>query len=147
MENRTQELVNQLPYAVHDKLVYYLNYVDARLADVVVEEKAPDKLLKQIRSEVEFMFLLRWLYGYFVVGFQNYERTLDYFENKKVNGFKIGSGTFNKQSPLTSQWERVANDFERLVRQPEVARYVLPKTSMDTVLRQIVRSISDASKE
>jgi len=76
MENRTQELTRLLPYIVRDKLRYYLGYVNDRLIDLALEEGVYDRV-REVRNEVDLIFLLRLLYGYFVVGFQNYEQMLD----------------------------------------------------------------------
>jgi hypothetical protein len=146
MARQVQELIQLLPYDVRDRFRYYLDYVHDTLADIAMEEGVYYRL-KEIREEAELIFLLRLLYGYFVVGFQNYEQMLSYFESKQVRGFQIGRTAFTRTSPLTAQWQQVANDLERLVSTAELVPYVRPGTSVAEVLRRLIRSLPDISEE
>ena len=146
METQVRELTQLLPYDVRDRFRYYLDYMHDMLTDIALEEGLYHRL-KEIREEVELIFLLRLLYGYFVVGFQNYEQILDYFESKEVRGFQIGRTSFTRTSPLTAQWHQVANDLERLVSAADLASYVRPGTSVAEVLRRLIRSLPDTSPE
>jgi len=144
MANRTQELASLLPYTVRDKFRYYLGYVHDRLIDMALEEGVYHRL-KELRDEVDLIFLIRLLYGYFVVGFRNYEEMLGFFDKKGVKGFQIGSTVFNRQSPITFEWQRITDELENLVNRAGIAFYVRPTVSVDEVLRRIIRSLSDES--
>lgn len=144
MANRTQELAGLLPYTVRDKFRYYLGYVSDRLIDMALEEGVYHRL-KELRDEVDLIFLVRLLYGYFVVGFRNYEEMLGFFDRKEVKGFQIGSTVFTRQSPITFEWQRITNELENLVNRAGMAFYVRPTVSVDEVLRRIIRSLSDES--
>jgi hypothetical protein len=140
MENRTQELIRLLPYIVRDKLRYYLGYVNDRLIDLALEEGVYDRV-REVRNEVDLTFLLRLLYGYFVVGFHNYEQMLGFFENKGVRGFQIGSTVYARQSSISREWRQVADELERLVNEAGIALYVKPTLSIDEVLHRIIQSM------
>jgi hypothetical protein len=146
METQVRELAQLLPYDVRDRLRYYLDYVHDTLTDIALEEGVFHRL-KEIREEVELIFLLRLLYGYFVVGFQNYEQMLDYFESKQVRGFQLGRTVFTRASSLTVQWQQVANDLEHIVSAAELAPSVRPGISVAEVIRRIVQSLPDTPVE
>jgi hypothetical protein len=140
MEVHIRELQKLLPYAVRDKFRYYLDYVNDRLIDIALEEGIYHRL-PDVRPEVEVVFFLRLLYGYFVIGFHNYEKMLSYLDSKEIDGFQIGSTVFTKQSPITRHWSEVAHELERLVKQTSTASLVRPSMSIEAVIRQIVRAL------
>jgi hypothetical protein len=142
----TRELVGLLPYVMRDKVRYYLDYVNDRLIDLALESGLYSRV-REIQKQVELIFVLRLLYGYFVIGFQNYERMLNYFETMEVDGFQIGSRVFSKRSPITSHWQQVANNIKRLVSETGTSQYVKPTMSTDMVLRQIIQSLPDKTGE
>lgn len=147
MAENTQELVALLPYVLREKFSYYRNYVNDRLIDLALEEGKYGRL-KEIQGTVDFIFLLRLLYGYFVIGFRNYDQMLRYFGNKQVSGFQIGSTEFTRQSRITRQWQTVAGDLESLVNDSGLRSYVEPDNRIDNVLQRIIQSIpDDADKE
>ena len=145
MEASVGELTAQLPYAVRDKLRYYLDYVNDRLVDITLEEGVYDRLA-EVRDRVELVFFLRLLYGYFVVGFRNYERMLNYLDGKEVNGFQIGSTTFTRHSSITRDWQEIAGDLEHLVNQTSIGPFVKPGMSVEMVIRRLLRSLSDPAE-
>lgn len=146
MVGKFRELESQLPYAIRDKLRYYLDFVHDRLFEVAKLEDM-EKHISTVRGEVELVFLLRMLYGYFVVGYRNYAAMLDYFESMQVDGFQIGTTVFSASSPITLQWRRLATDLETLLTESEVAQYVRPTLSTDEVIRRILRSRIDKQQE
>jgi hypothetical protein len=140
MEGNVRELGNQLPYAARDKLRYYLDYVNDRLVDITLEEGVYDRLA-EIRTQVELVFFLRLLYGYFVIGFRNYERMLSYLDAKEIDGFQIGSTTFTRQSAITHDWREIARDLDHLVSQTTIGSFVKPGMSVEAVIRRLVHSL------
>lgn len=140
MEDRTQELTRLLPYIIRDKLRAYLGYVNDRLIDLALEEGVYDRV-REVRSEVHLIFFLRLLYGYFVIGFQNYEQMLGFFEDKGVKGFQIGSTAYTRQSTVSLEWKQVTSELEKLVSETGIALHVKPTLSIDEVLRRIIRSL------
>lgn len=146
MENRAQELTHLLPYVVRDKLRYYLGYVNDRLIDLALEEGVYDRV-SDVRDEVDLIFLIRFLYGYFVVGFQNYGQMLSFFENKGIKGFQIGSTVYTRQSSIYLEWRQVADELERLVNETNIALYIKPTLSIDNVLHRIIRSLPSETSD
>ena len=141
MRARTRDLVGLLPYEMRDKVGYYLNYVNDRLIDIADEEGKGDRIT-EIRDEFEIIFLLKLLYGHFVVGFQNYESLLDFFEAKNISGFTIGSSSFSRQNKVQSEqsldndWRTLQRDLLTLISNLGYTRYM--RVSVDTVIRDIV---------
>jgi hypothetical protein len=146
MEVSINDLGAQLPYTVRDKLRYYLDYINDRLIDITLEEGVYDRLA-EVRDQVELVFFLRLLYGYFVIGFRNYERMLNYLDAKEVNGFQIGSTTFTRQSNITRDWQEIARELDHLVNQTSIGLFVKPGMSVETVIRRLVRSRSDSAED
>jgi hypothetical protein len=142
MEDHVRELMSQLPYSVREKFRDYLGYVNDTLIDVALEEGMSHRL-EQVRAQVELIFFLRLLYGYFVVGFRNYERMLAYLDSKEIDGFQIGRTAFTKRSPITYQWHEIARELEQLTLQSGLARFVRPTMSTEAVIREIMLSLPD----
>jgi len=140
MENRNIELISLLPYHVRDKFRHYLSYVHDRLIDIALEEGVYNRL-EEFRSDVDFLFLLRLLYGYFVVGFQNYDQMLRFFEDKEISGFQIGSDTFIRHQPFSREWQEIANVLGGIVNEAGIEFYVRPTISIDQVLRQLIQTL------
>jgi hypothetical protein len=135
------DLENQLPYAVREKLRYYLDFVHDRLHEVAhIENKG--ELARSVRKEVDLVFLLRLLYGYFVVGYRNYAGVLHYFDSQEVDGFRIGTTDFTISSQITLEWRQLATDLETLLADGRIAQYVRPTMSTDEVIRRILQSRS-----
>lgn len=145
MEDRTQYLIRLLPYAIRDKARGYLGYVHDRLVDLALEEGVYGRI-KEIRGQVGLIFLLRLLYGYFVIGYRNYRQMLDFFEDKGVEGFQIGSAVYTRQSQTTFQWQEIAAELESLLADAGIASYVRPSLSVDEVLQRIIDSLPDESQ-
>jgi len=146
MAERIRRLENMLPYAIRDKLRYYLDFVNDRLFEIAKLENM-DEHIPAIRGEVELIFLLRLLYGYLVVGYRNYAAMLEYFKMMQVDGFQIGATEFSLSSPITLQWRQLATDLETLLMESEVAQYVRPTLSTDEVIRQLLHSRIDKRQE
>jgi hypothetical protein len=145
MARHIQELIVLLPYDVQDKLRRYLDFAHDRLIDIALEEHLYDRVAT-IRDDVDLVFLLRLLYGYFVVGFQNYDQMLHFFESKQVRGFQIGSTRFTRDNSLTYEWRQIASELESLIRQSNLGMYVRPTFSSDEVLRSILRATQDGTE-
>jgi hypothetical protein len=140
MENSAQDLIHLLPYLIRDKARDYLGYVRDRLIDLALEEGVYERVA-EIQSEAELIFLLRFLYGYFVVGYQNYEQMLEFFEVKGANGFQIGTTAYTRQSQISDEWRQVSGHLESIVNEAGLALYVRPMLSVDDVLRQVLDSL------
>ncbi len=146
MEIRVKELSRLLPYIVRDKMNYHLDYVNDRLIDIALEEGVYHRL-REIRDQVELIFFVRLLYGYFVIGFQNYERMLAYFDSKGVQGFQIGSTAFTRQSPITRQWHEIAEELADYVREGGWSSFVAPGIPDIVVIRRIIDSLLNREKD
>jgi hypothetical protein len=136
-----RELENQLPYTIREKLRYYLDFVHDRLFEVAKLEDVQSQV-PLIRDEVELIFLLRMLYGYFVIGYRNYASMLEYFESMQVDGFQIGTTEFSSTSRITLDWRRLAASLATLIEESRIEQYVRPSLSTDEVIRRIIRSRS-----
>jgi hypothetical protein len=141
MTREFRELETQLPYAIQEKLRYYLDFVHDRLFEVAKLEDM-EKQVSLVRDEVELIFLLRMLYGYFVIGYRNYAAMLSYFESMEVDGFQIGTTEFSPKSQITLDWRQLATNLEMLVKEDRIEQYVKPSLSTDEVIRRILQSHS-----
>jgi hypothetical protein len=146
MENRAQDLIHLLPYSIRDKTRGYLGYVHDRLVDLALEEGVYDRI-REITDKTDLIFLLRLLYGYFVLGFRNYEQMLGFFESKDVRGFKIGSTAYTRQSHIFLEWRQVADEIERLINEARITLYVKPTLSVDEVLHRIIDSLPNEAAD
>jgi hypothetical protein len=142
MEKSVQDLIRLLPYLIRDKAGNYLGYVRDRLIDLALEEGVHDRLM-EIQGEADLIFFLRFLYGYFVVGYQNYEQMIEFFEDKGANGFQIGTTAYTRQSQISDEWRQVSGELERIVNEAGIALYVRPTLSVDEVLHRVINSLSD----
>ena len=145
MTGKFRELETQLPYVIRDKLRYYLGFVHDRLFEVARLEDM-EKQVSLVRGEVELIFLLRMLYGYFVIGYRNYAAMLSYFESMEVDGFQIGTTRFSPTSQITLDWRQLATSLEMLVKEDDIEQYVKPSLTTDEVIRRILRSHSMKQK-
>ena len=146
MDTSVRELIWLLPYAIRDKVRYHLGYVNDRLIDIALEEGLYSRL-GEVRDEVELIFLVRLLYGYFVIGFENYQRMLDYFAVKEVDGFQIGSMSFTRHSPITQQWREIAGELESYVNERGWAPFIAPGIPDAVVIRRIIDYLLDRGKD
>jgi hypothetical protein len=146
MAEEIRRLEDLLPYSIRDRFRYYLGFVNDRLFEVAKLEGL-EKHIPAIRDEVELIFLLRLLYGYFVIGYRNYTSMLNYFKGMQVEGFQIGTTEFASTSRITLEWRQLATGMERLLMESEVAQYVRPTLSTDEVIRRILRSRIDERRE
>ena len=139
MEERTRVLEGLLPYAVREKYRYYVDYMHDRVYEIALEERVEYRS-RDVRSTVELVLLMRFLYGYFVLGFENYERMLEYLEGKQVRGFQIGRMTFAKTSFFSEDWRQVSTELKRLTAQSELREYIQPSLSSDEAIRRLLQS-------
>jgi hypothetical protein len=146
MAEEIRRLEDLLPYSIRDRFRYYLGFVNDRLFEIAKLEDL-EKYIPAIRDEVELIFLLRLLYGYFVIGYRNYTSMLEYFKRMQVEGFQIGTTEFSPTSRITLEWRQLATGMERLLMESEAAQYVRPTLSTDEVIRRILRSRIDKRRE
>jgi len=136
---------NLLPYAVRDRYRYYMDYMGDRVYEIALEEKIPEP--REARADIEMVLLVRFLNEYFVLGFENYQRMLEYMEGKHVEGILIGRTEFAKTSAFTRAWSQVADELKQLIVQSGLRRYIDPSTSADEAIRALLRLHSDSSPE
>lgn len=142
MKQRTRELTHLLPYTFRDKFRYYLDFVNDRLYDIAVVE-GKKELIPIINERVEFLFLLRMLYGYYVIGYENYKNFLNYFMEMQVDGFKIGTTDFTRDSEITQEWGLIAREFTSIIEEYALSDYVRPTMATDELIRKILTSHSE----
>jgi hypothetical protein len=68
-------------------------------------------------------------------------------DSKDVEGFQVGSTAFTRGSSITREWREVARDLDQLVNQTSIGSFVKPGMSVQTVICQIVRSLSDQQED
>jgi hypothetical protein len=114
-----------------------MDFINDRLFDVATIENKR-QIIPQVREEIEFVFLMRMLYGYFVIGQRNYQQMLEYFERMEVQGFQIGSTEFTQTSRFTREWQDLAREMESLVVENDLLRFVQPSIATDEVIRRVL---------
>ena len=75
MNNRTRELTNLLPFLVRDKLRHDLDYVHDRFTDIALEE-GKLKQIREIRNEIDLIFLEPVLKGHLGASLRNMRRVI-----------------------------------------------------------------------
>lgn len=141
MPSELSELERLLPYTIRDRWWYYRDFVRDRSFEIAKLDDMEEQR-KSAERYIDLIFLLRMLYGYFVIGYQNYDATLSYFESRQVDGFQIGTTEFSGRSQITLDWQELVNSLKTLVRELGIGQYVEPSLSTDEVIRRILGSQS-----
>ena len=141
-ENET-DLVKLLPYALQDKVHYYYDFVKDRLFDIAVIENRLETA-QRYEKDIELIFFLRLLYGYFVLGYRNYDDSLRFFEVLNINGFQIGTTHFSRNTPITREWLNLAEGIETLIQENQVESYMRPTISTDEIIRELLTRFHEA---
>lgn len=144
MEPHTRRFVNDLPYSIRDRIQRYIDFVDEILVDIALEEGVYEQI-GVVRRDIETIFLLRLLYGYYVLGQQNYERMMDFLGSFQINGFQIGGSTFQRNGTTDREWREVATELERIIDASGVQHYILASQSIETVIRDYVTNRVEGS--
>ena len=145
MADTETNLVTLLPYALQDKVRYYFDFVKDRLFEVAIIEKRQE-IARRFEKDIELIFLLRLLYGYFVLGYRNYDASLRFFESLNINGFQIGTTHYSRNVSITQEWFNLAEEIETLVRNNRVERYMQSTLSTDEVIRELLTSFDEANQ-
>jgi hypothetical protein len=141
-ENQTDP-VKLLPYTLQDRVRYYYDFVKDRLFEVAVIERRQE-IARRFENDFELIFLLRLLYGYFVLGYRNYDASLRFFESLNIDGFQIGTTHYSRDNTITQEWFNLAEDLETLVRENQIERYMRPAISTDEIIRELLTRFSEA---
>ena len=144
MEQHIREFVSNFPYSIRDRIQRYIEFVDERLVDIALEEGVYQQI-SVIRGDIETIFFLRFIYGYYVVGQQNYDRMMNFLGAFQINGFQIGSSTFQRDSALDREWRELARGLEGIIDDSGVQRYVLARESIETIIRNYVANIDEGA--
>lgn len=146
MVENQMDLVQLLPYSLQDKLRYYYDFVKDRLFEVAITDKRQD-IARHFEKDIELIFLMRLLYGYFVLGYRNYDASLHFFESLNINGFQIGTTHYSRNSLITQEWRNLAEGIETLVRENRIERFMRSTISTDEVIRELLISFSESDRE
>lgn len=144
-ENQT-DLVNILPYNLQDKVRYYFDFVKDRLFEVAIIEKRQE-IARRFEKDVELIFLLRFLYGYFVLGYHNYDASLRFFESLNIDGFQIGTTHYVRRASISQEWFNLAEEIETLVRNNQIERYMQSALSTDEIIRELLASFDGGDRD
>lgn len=145
MTDNQTELVTLLPYSLQDKVRYYFDFVKDRLFEVAIIEKR-QKIARRFEKDIELIFVLRLLYGYFALGYRNYDASLHFFESLNINEFQIGTTNYSRNASITQEWFNLAEEIETLVRNNRVERYMQSALSIDEIIRELLTSFDEASQ-
>ena len=138
MDFYVRKIERALPYALREKLRYYLDFVHDRLTDIALEQNKYDSIRK-VRPQVELVFTLRFLHAYLIVGYQNYARMLSFFEDMEIPGFQIGSTVFDRKSSLSTSWSDLSLELGKFLSEPNLKAALQLEDSTDKVIRRILR--------
>jgi hypothetical protein len=133
------DLIKLLPYTLQDKVRYYFDFVKDRLFEVSIIEKS-QHVARQFEKDIELIFLIRLLYGYFVLGYRNYDASLRFFESQNIDGFQIGTTHYSRNSSITQEWRDLSEEIETLIRNNQIEKYVLSSQSTDEIIRELLTS-------
>jgi hypothetical protein len=145
MTDNINYLIRDLPYTLQEKVRYYYDYVKDRLFEIAIIEDR-QKITKHLEKELELIFLLRLLYGYIVLGYRNYEDSLQFFESLEIDGFQIGTTHYSRNTPITQEWLNLAEDIETLVRENQIERYMHSTLSTDEIIRELITKYDEAGE-
>lgn len=143
MAGNEADLVKLLPYALQDKIHYYYDFVKDRLFEVALIEKQSE-VARRFEKDIELIFLLRLLYGYFVLGYRNYDASLRFFESLEVDGFQIGTTHYSRDNTITQEWSDLAEEIEILIRENQIERYMRPTIATDEIIRELLTQLNEA---
>ena len=145
MARSEANLVKLLPYVLQDKVHYYFDFVKDRLFEVAHIEKQSE-VAQRFEKDIELIFLLRLLYGYFVLGYRNYDAALSFFESLEVEGFQIGTTHYSRDNPITQEWSDLAEEIEVLIRENQIERYMRPTIGTDEIIRDLLIQLNEANR-
>lgn len=147
MEEHLQQPIELLPYALRDSLRRYLAHVNDALIDILLEEGIYQRHA-EVRPQVDLIFTVRFLYGYFAMGFRHLDGTLGFFERMGVDGFQIGSTVFTRRTAITSQWRDLVAELDRMILEEGIAEYVRSTMSITATIRDLLdRLLSDTDDD
>ena len=130
---------------LQDKVHFYFDFVKDRLFEIAIIENRQE-IAERFKKDIELIFLLRLLYGYFVLGYRNYDASLRFFEYLNINGFQIGTTHYSRNTPITQEWLNLAEEIETLVRENHIESYMLPTLSTDEIIRELLTRFTEASE-
>jgi hypothetical protein len=140
------DLVRLLPYILQDKVHYYFDFIKDRLFEIAIVENRTE-MARRFEKDVELIFFMRLLYGYFVLGYQNYDSSLQFFEAFDVDGFQIGTTHYSRNSSVTQEWHDIATGLETIIQENEIERYMRPTISTDEIIKELLIRFDDESGE
>lgn len=146
MAGTETDLVKLLPYTLQEKTHYFYDFVKDRLFEVAVIEKLVG-VARRFEKDIELIFLLRLLYGYFVLGYQNYDASLRFFESLNIDGFQIGTTHYSRDNTITREWFSLAEELEILMRENQIERYMRPTISTDEIIRELLTHLSETGED
>lgn len=130
---------------MQDKIHYYFDFVKDRLFEVAFLEKQLE-FAQRFEKDIELIFLLRLLYGYFVLGYRNYDAALRFFESLEVDGFQIGTTHYSRDNLITQEWSDLAEEIEILIRENQIERFMRPTIGTDEIIRDLLTQLNEADQ-
>jgi hypothetical protein len=137
MGKSVNDLTGILPYLLQEKTRTYLDYVNDRLDDLLFLDKFENISQKQ-RNDILMVFFIRYIYGFITFGFSNLHNSLNFFEERKLVGFQIGSTYFSKDSEIISEWNELSNKLSEMIKKNHLEFYVKSQKSIDDLLVMLV---------
>jgi hypothetical protein len=142
MGKSVNDLTKILPYLLQEKTRNYLDYVNDRLDDLQLLDKFENISQKQ-RNDILMVFFIRYIYDFITFGLSNFHNSLNFFEERKLVGFQIGSTNFSKDSEIISEWNELSKKLSELIKKNHLDFYVKSQNSIDDLLVRLVFDLNN----